>query len=99
MKFIQTLIAFTLFLSQGIYSQNSLCELVSEIECGIIDGNNDTGIFITEEYCGSSTNLTGPEQVYLIVAEQTMFYTFELSFNTGDLDMFLLDSNCDRHII
>jgi|GEM_PF-1444152 len=79
------------------FAQGELCDMAIEIECGERDGNNDTGMFSTDQYCGTSANLTGPEVAFALVPPTTQIYTFELDvFGAGqDLDMFLLDDNCD----
>ncbi|NNE13757.1 MAG: hypothetical protein HKN51_02190, partial [Saprospiraceae bacterium] len=93
---ILTCLTFGIFFTQSISAQN-LCEMAQSIDCGLRDGNNDTGMFTTENYCGSSSNLTGPEIVFEINPPQSLTYTFDLQvFGAGqDLDMFLLNSNCN----
>ena len=85
------------YLVQNLSAQGSLCEMAIPIDCGLRDGNNNTGMFTTDQYCGTSSNLTGPELVFEIIPPATQIYTFSLQvFGSGqDLDMFLLYEDCD----
>ena len=85
-----------MFSSMAIFAQGELCDNAMFFDCGTIDGNNDSGLFNSEDYCGASSNLTGPEVVYSITPSNTQIYNFTLDvFGTGDLDMFLLAEDCD----
>ncbi len=91
----------TLFILFGVitlFSQD-LCSNAITVGCMDFDGNNDTDFFLVDNYCGTSSNLTGPEMVYAITPPTTETYTFDMTvFTTGaDLDMFLIDGSCDTN--
>ncbi len=96
MKLYLQLLLIILISGKIAYGQTDLCNNALFFDCGSIDGNNDTDLFSTDNYCGSNSNLTGPEVVYSITPTNTQIYTFTLDvFGTGDLDMFLLEEDCD----
>ena len=74
-----------------------LCDTTFPIDCGIPQsGNTSSGTDLFDEgYCGSMKDYSGHEKVYEVAMSVAGILQIDLTTSGTDLDLFLLDANCD----